>query len=292
MLHNYLKNNLKDSVIKNLYGQVLKETGYLKKRDIPGIEPSWSDLKKINALYEKDKNSDNVKELVALYTQWDKMTSDYLWEKYALSENKEFNEACSALNNALEYRRTHPLENGVIRGTVTISETNHVTKEIPYKVVGDELVVDGTCILNFVDDQYKNANGDWYKKYTMNVKVIIKVEDGIAISKSISGIHKVWSPDKKVWDRTQGGFLEKTANTLDAKPVVVKTNDLSKMENPNIIISQDYIDEYLRFSYEHDVSIYNLCREYLNNPTKSQYFLDVLKMPLRPIDTSKIKLIK
>lgn len=291
LLHNYMKNNLKDSIIKNIYGQVLKETGYLKKRDIPGIEPSWSDTKKINALYEKDKNSANVIELEALYTKWNRMVSDYMWEKYALANNKEFNAACVDLNNALEYRKTHPLEGGVIRETIKISDTNHVIKEIPYKVLGDELVADGTCILNFVDEQYKNANGDWYKKYTMNVKVIIKVENGIAISKSFSGIHKVWSPDKKVWDRTKGGFLEKTANTLDAKPVVVKTNDMSKIENPSIIISQDYINEYLRFSYERDVSISHLCKEYLKNPTKSQYYLNVLKMPLRPIDTSKIKLV-
>lgn len=291
LLHNYMKNNLKDSIIKNIYGQVLKETGYLKKRDIPGIEPSWSDTKKINALYEKDKNSANVIELEALYTKWNRMVSDYMWEKYALANNKEFNAACVDLNNALEYRKTHPLEGGVITETIKISDTNHVIKEIPYKVLGDELVADGTCILNFVDEQYKNANGDWYKKYTMNVKVIIKVENGIAISKSFSGIHKVWSPDKKVWDRTKGGFLEKTANTLDAKPVVVKTNDMSKIENPSIIISQDYINEYLRFSYERDVSISHLCKEYLKNPTKSQYYLNVLKMPLRPIDTSKIKLV-
>ena len=241
--------------------------------------------------YEKDKNSANVIELEALYTKWNRMVSDYMWEKYALANNKEFNAACVDLNNALEYRKTHPLEGGVIRETIKISDTNHVIKEIPYKVLGDELVADGTCILNFVDEQYKNANGDWYKKYTMNVKVIIKVENGIAISKSFSGIHKVWSPDKKVWDRTKGGFLEKTANTLDAKPVVVKTNDMSKIENPSIIISQDYINEYLRFSYERDVSISHLCKEYLKNPTKSQYYLNVLKMPLRPIDTSKIKLV-
>lgn len=289
LLHNYLKVNIKDSIIMNLYGQVLKETGYLNKRDIPEIEPSWNDLKKIKVLYEKDKNSDNVKELESLYTQWNRMVSDYMWEKYALSINKNFNDACSALNNALEYRKLHPLQSGVIKETVNVSETKHVTKEIPYKVVGDELVVDGTCILNFVDNQYKNANGDWYKKYTMNVKVIIKVENGIAISKSFSGIHKVWSPNKKVWDRTNGGFLEKTANTLDAKPVVVKTNDMSKVENPSIILSQDYINEYLRFSYVRDVSIKNLCKEYLKNPTQSQYYLDVLKMPLRPIDTSKIR---
>jgi hypothetical protein len=72
---------------------------------------------------------------------------------------------------------------------------------------------------------------------------------------------------------------------------VVKTNDMSKIENPSIVISQDYINEYLRFSYERDVSIPHLCKEYLKNPTKSQYYLNVLKMPLRPIDTSKIKLV-
>ena len=80
-----------------------------------------------------------------------------------MANNKEFNAACVDLNNALEYRKTHPLEGGVIRETIKISDTNHVIKEIPYKVLGDELVADGTCILNFVDEQYKNANGDWYK---------------------------------------------------------------------------------------------------------------------------------
>ena len=290
-LHNYLRNNVKDSIIKNLYGQVLKEIGYLKKRDIPGIEPGWNDSKKINVLFEKDKNNDNVKELETLYRQWKNMTSNHLWEKYVLSHDREFDAACTALNNALEYRKSNPLEGGVIREKVNLSETKHVSKEIPYKVVGDELVVDGTCILNFIEDQYKNANGDWYKKYTMNIVVKIIVENGVAISKTFSGIHKVWSPDKRVWDRTKGGFLEKTANTLDAKPVVVKTNDMSKTDNPDIILSQDYINEFLRFSYERDVSIPQLCKEYFKNPSKSKYYLDILKMPLRPIDTSKIKLV-
>ena len=295
-IHNYLRSNLKDTTVIMVYRQILKEMKYLDGRNFSGIDPSLVGMQKVRALFELDKDNDNVKELEMLVKHWLNANNNQLWEKYNLTKSDKFKKVCSKINEALEYRKTHPLTDGVIRFNNYTEEnrkenTSFLIKEIPYKVSGDYLVVDGDCFLNIIEDQYRNATGDFYKKYTMNAKVLVKVENGVAVSKKITGFHKVWEPDKKVWDKTKGGFLQKTASTLEAKPVVARTNDLSKLDDTEVLLSTGRIEELLSVSTIEEDSVEDLVRLYLKFPTDSRY-VEKIYFPIKKIETKKLYYVK
>lgn len=287
-LHKTLLRN-KNRSIEEIYGYILRETEYI-------ITNGNIEMPRISRLYQKDKNDENVKELQLLYQQWQNLISDCRWEKYMLSQNEKFKEACSSLRDALDYRNNHPLSNGVyiqdtidLGSPIPLSFTRHYgSRQIPYKVVGDALIVDGTCILTYVDDQYPTATGDSYKKYTVNLKMLVKVENGVAVSKTISGVQKWWNKDKKVWNRTKGGILDKTEKTLKAKPVVIKTKNVTKAEDLGSGAEITEILSFLRTSYDDDLSIQKLCKEYLKNP-HNKHCLSLIKMPIKPVDMSRIR---
>ncbi len=284
-MYRVLKYIMRSKTTEELYGSILRE-----------IDPTYrspgggTDTYNTSRLYKEDKDEDIVKELDMLFRKWNEIEDNYLWEKYLLSMNKKLIDVASALNKALEKRKNRKLEDGVFKTKHVTSDTRYYTVEVPYKVVGNELVPNGTCIYNIVNKQYPNANGGSYKKETMNIKVYIKVVDGIAISKRFSGIHQLWSPNKRVFDKTRGGFLSKTANTLDAKPVVVKTNDMAKVKNPDYILAQIYIDEVMRLSCIDDASLPDYCLRCLRNPSELNGYINIIEaLPIRPIDTSNIR---
>lgn len=291
-IYNYLKSNLKDTTTIMVYRKILNEMNYLDGRNFSGINPSLYGMQKVRALFELDKDNDNVKELEMLVKHWLYANKNQLWEKYNLTKSDMFKKTCSKINDALEYRKTHPLTDGVIRFNNYTEEnkkknTSFLIKEIPYKVSGDCLVVDGDCFLNIIEDQYRNATGDFYKKFTLNAKVLVKVKNGVAISKKITGFHKVWEPDKKVWDKTKGGILQKTARTLEAKPVVARTNDLSKMDDTEILLSTGRIEELMRVSTIEEGSVEELVKLFLKNPTDNRY-IEKIYFPIKKIETRKL----
>lgn len=292
-IQKFLKRHLKDLSTAAVYKQILSETNYINGRNYSGIDPNLVGSKKIMALFELDKNNNQIQELENLIKYWNDVSKNRTWEKYVLSSSMKFEKTCSNLNDALFYRKNHPLTDGVLRFSNYDEKnkkenTRFVVKEIPYKVIGDSLIVDGTCMLNVIEEQYPHADGDWYKKYTMNVKVYIVVKNGVAISRKFTGTHKVWGPDKRVFDKTKGGLIQKTASTLAAKPAVVKTNDMSKVDNTEIILSSNRIEELLRLSNIDNVSLDYLCKQYIKYPNESKY-LEGIKMPIKNIDFSKLK---
>ena len=285
-MYRVLKFSLRSETTEKLYGRILLETDPLYKSPRGGGPNTYV----TSRLYQEDKDECIVRELDSLFIRWNEIKDNYLWEKYLLSRNKKFLDVASTLNRALEKRKNRKLENGVFKSKYVTSETKYHTVEVPYKVVGNELVPDGICIYNIVDKQYPNANGGSYKKATMDIKIYIKVVDGVAVSKKFSGIHQLWTPNKRVYDKTKGGFLTKTANTLDAKPVVAKTNDMAKIENPDIILSQSYIDEIMRLSCIDDASLPDYCSRCLRSPADLNSYIKIIEaLPIRPIDTSKIR---
>lgn len=293
-LHRALLYN-KDKTIEDFYGLILKEIDYPLSSsfyDNPNVNKA-----KIHSLFEKDKDSDNVKKLKQLYQQWQSIISDYRWEKYLLSHSKHFKEACSLLSEALDYRKTHALTSGVLKedninmgGVVPIDISRlYGSRSIPYKVDGNNLVVDGICTLNYVDEQYDKATGNSFKKYTVNLQMLVKVENGVAVSKTISGEQKWWQEDKRVWDKTKGGLIQKGAKTLEAKPVITKTKKVTKVEDLGFGSEMNEMLKLLHFSGEKDLSVSCLVKKYIQDPKENKIFLFLIKKPLKSVDISKIR---
>jgi len=282
---------------KNMYKNILEETGYYRFYFSRPSTIKKTAKNPIDALFEIDKNNDKVKELEMLINYYMDESNKKQLKKYFLSKNDKFKEICVKLDEALEYRKNHPLTDGIykynskddVRNKNAVNEYHYV--EIPYKVQGDSLVPHGTCILHIFEGQYPNADGDWYRQYTLDAKVYIQVENGVAKSKKITGFHKVWSPDKRVWDRTKGSFLQKASATLHAKPAVVRVNNLSKLENYQIeiMLSSSSIERYMDIPFSsNNVNLDDLCRRYIMDPEYKTFCLELIKKPLKKIDMSKL----
>lgn len=291
------------SIVKlyELYEKILQETGYHPLSFVSARDPlrKYINIKSRKELFEQDKNNDNVLQLKMLINYYKDENNKQLWKRYCASKSEKLKDACFNLNEALEYRKNHPLVDGIYRYNSKDDEKNRndINKyhyvEIPYKVQGDSLIPHGTCVLHVFTGQYPNADGDWYRQYTLDAKVYINVENGVAISKKVTGFHKVWGPDKRVWDRTKGNFLQKTSAVIHAKPAVERVNDLSKLDNYQIevMLSSNHIEELMRttpYTYD-DVSIENLCSRYLIDPTYRTACLELIKFPIKNIDMSKLK---
>ena len=287
-LRNFLKQKMSDiNSLRELYFAILKENDYnVSRRLIPDYD-DYSDIRsrpsKYDFIWEQEKTNPKVVELDRLYSQWKEIEKERGWDYYYLSKNTRFNKACADINEAIDYRKNNPLTGGVYK-TETI--------EVPYKVVDDKLVVDGLCTIIFVNDQNPNATGDRYKKRTSNLKMVVKVDNGIAVNKVFTGTQKTWMPDENVYKRTKGGFLEKTAATLAAKPVVVKTINVADVaEHVEYKIVQDNMLDELVFSKDPDVSLQHLCKSYLEGASEKgqeDWYLKKIKMPLQPVDVSKV----
>ena len=287
-LRNFLHQKLSDAnSLRKVYFAILKEINYnYNNRLLPDYD-DYSDIRnrpsKSDFIWEKENKSPKVLELDRLYKQWKDTEKERGWDYNLLSKNTKFNKACSDINEAIEYRKNNPLTGGVYK-TETI--------EVPYKVVGDKLVVDGICTIIYKDEQYPKATGEWYKKRTPDFKMVVKVENGKAVSKTFSGTQKVWMPDENVYKRTQGGYLEKTAATLAAKPVVVKTINVADVAHYlDFKIAQNNMLDKLAFSKDPDVSLQHLCKSYLEGAEEmgdKEWYLKKIKMPLQPVDLSKV----
>lgn len=284
-LRSFLQEKMRDiNNFIDLYGSILKESGYFERRIIPDFDTySRNSPSREEFVYGQEKNNPRVIELNRLYDQWKDTEKNHSWDYYLLSKSSRFKKACTDIIDAINYRKTNPLTNGVYKiGSF----------EVPYKVVDDKLVVDGICTITYVDDQYPNATGEWYKKRTPNFKMVVKVENGVAVSKTFSGTQKVWMPDENVYKRTKGGYLEKTAATLAAKPVVVKTINVADVANNlDFKIAQNNMLDKLAFSKDPDVSLQHLCKKYLEGAEEmgdKDWYLKKIKMPLQPVDLSKV----
>ena len=287
-LHSFLKKRLSDiASLKDLYSIVLGDMDYgTNKRLIPDYDDNIDVRKrpsKLEFVYNQEKNKPKVKELDSLFHQWKEIVKSRSWDYYYLSKSSNFIKACADIKEALEYRKNNPLADGVYKIG---------SEEVPCKVVDDKLVVDGICTLTLVDDQYPNATGDWYKKRTSNLKMVVKVENGVAVSKTFSGTQKVWMPDENVYKRTQGSTLEKTARTLEAKPVVVKTINMADVANfLDFKLVQDRMLDRLVFTQDPDASLSHLCKCYLEGSSEKgneDWYLERIKMPIQPVDISKV----
>ena len=267
-----------------LYRLVLKEMGYNTSHD--AMIPDYIDnylQNKFDFVFSQEKNKPKLKELDSLFHKWKEIVKSRIWDYYQLSESRGFKKACANIKEALEYRKNHPLADGVY---------NVGNEQVPCKVFDDKLVVDGICILTEVDDQYPHATGDWYKKRTSNLKMVVKVENGVAVSKKFSGTQKVWMPDENVFKRTQGSFIQKTAKTLAAKPVVVKTINVADVAHYfDFKIIQDRILDRLVFYRDPDASLSHLCKCYLEGDSEygnDDWYLERIKLPIQSVDISKV----
>lgn len=289
-LHCFLIERLSEKTnLKEIYSAVLGEMGYgTVKRLIPDYDDSaqpvyHSGPSKSEFVFSQEKNNPKVKELDSLYHQWKEIVKSRKWDYYKLSKRAPFRKACSDIKEALEYRENNPLKDGIYKiGDV----------EVPCKVVDDKLVVDGVCTLTLVENQYPNATGDWYKKRTSDLKLVVKVVNGVAVSKTFSGTQKVWMPDENVYKKTKGGTLEKTAKTLEAKPVVVKTINVADVAHYlDFKLVQDRMLDRLVFSQDPDASLSHLCKCYLEGTSEKgddEWYLKKIKLPIQPVDISQV----
>lgn len=280
-LHVALKGRMKNATVESLYGQILKEMKYPFTYDRNDEE----NFSQISSLFQQDINSENVKELIRLFDRWNEITSASLWEKEVLAWDESFKKDCSALQEAIAYREHHPLANGVLTDK---------GQSLPYVLDGNKLVVNGTCILLYNDEQYPNATGDWYKKYTVNLKLTVKVVHGNAVSLSISGVQKWWNENQKAFKNAKGGLVQKAAAMMDARPIVVKTHNVTKIDDlgfgPEMGImlrNLQYVLGYAATENAGRASLGDLCKEYLERP--SDAILKQIKMPFAEVNVSAIK---
>ena len=270
--------------LRRLYSSVLEEMGY--NLSIRSITPGYNEHKyisKLDFLIDQEENKPKLKELDSLFHKWKEIMKSHVWDYYQLSKSSGFKKACANIKEALEYRKNHPLADGVYK----VGD-----EQVPCKVLDDKLVVDGICTLTAVDDQYPHATGDWYKKRTSNFKMVVKVENGVAVSKKFSGTQKVWMPDENVYKRTQGSTIQKTAKTLAAKPVVVKTINVADVAHYlDFKIAQDRMLDRLVFYRDTDTSLSHLCKCYLEGESamgNDDWYLERIKLPIQPVDISKV----
>lgn len=237
-------------------------------------------------LYEHHRNDKILQELDSLVKRWKEITDQKLWEKQFLSENNLFKQRCVELQKVLEYNESHPLKDGVLKIDGSI---------IPYRVDGDKLVVHGTCILRSVNEQYPNATGARYKSYTNNLKLVVKVENGKAISQTLSGSETVWDQNENVSGRS---YYERHKKMLSARPVVAMTHQVNytkyKFGETTLYMEGewDQMQNKLHYVFQHaflrndSFSISKLCKKYLEDP--SEYTLKRIRMPFATVDISAI----
>lgn len=272
--------------IKELYKIILEEINYwpdmsdVSKNDIM-TRHLWILNDKRLEQYEKDKEEAQVKELENLFSKWQEITSTQLWEKQLLCENNEVLQSVEELKEALRYKEINPLSPGVL-----VKNGNR----IPYKVIDGKLVVDGLCTLVYKDEQATNASGEWFKKYTTNLKLIVKVENGRAISQTISGTQKWWDENKTVFKNTKGSPLTKAAAMAKAKPVVIRSHNVTKIEDLGFGAELGIMHRQLSYvlgnaSVEAN-SLTDLYKEYLLNPSIES--LNRIKKPFMPVDISAL----
>ena len=274
--------------IKELYKIILEEINYW---------PDMSDVSRIDIMtrhrwilndkrleqYEKDKDEAQVKELENLFSKWQEITSNQLWEKQLLCENNEVLQSVEELKEALRYKESNPLSPGVL-----VKNGNR----IPYKVVDGKLVVDGLCTLVYKDEQLPNATGDsyCYKKYTTNLKLVVKVVNGKAISQTISGIQKWWDENIAVFKKTKGSLIAKAAAMAKAKPVVIKSHNVTKIEDlgfgDELGMMHRQLNCVLGYASVEANSLNDLYKEYLLSPSPEK--LNRIKKPFMPVDISAL----
>ncbi len=272
--------------IKELYKIILEEINYWP--DMNDVSKDYIMFRYRQILaekrleqYEKDKEEAQVKELENLFSKWQEITSTQLWEKQLLCENNEVLQSVEELKEALRYKEINPLSPGVL-----VKNGNR----IPYKVIDGKLVVDGLCTLVYKDEQATNATGEWFKKYTTNLKLIVKVENGRAISQTISGTQKWWDENKTVFKNTKGSPLTKAAAMAKAKPVVIRSHNVTKIEDLGFgaelgIMHRDLSYVLGNASVEAN-SLTDLYKEYLLNPSPEG--LNRIKKPFMPVDISAL----
>ena len=272
--------------IKELYKIILEEINYwpdmsdVSKNDIM-TRHRWILNDKRLEQYEKDKEEAQVKELENLFSKWQEITSTQLWEKQLLCENNEVLQSVEELKEALRQMEKKTLSSGVL-------EKNG--NRIPYKVIDNKMVVDGICTLVYKDEQATNATGEWFKKYTTNLKLIVKVENGRAISQTISGTQKWWDENKTVFKNTKGSPLTKAAAMAKAKPVVIRSHNVTKIEDlgfgAELGILHRQLSTVLGHASEEANSLTDLYKEYLLNPSIES--LNRIKKPFMPVDISAL----
>ena len=272
--------------IKDLYKIILEEINYwpdmsdVSKNDIM-TRHRWILNDKRLEQYEKDKEEAQVKELENLFSKWQEITSTQLWEKQLLCENNEVLQSVEELKEALRQMEKKTLSSGVL-------EKNG--NRIPYKVIDNKMVVDGICTLVYKDEQATNATGEWFKKYTTNLKLIVKVENGRAISQTISGTQKWWDENKTVFKNTKGSPLTKAAAMAKAKPVVIRSHNVTKIEDlgfgAELGILHRQLSTVLGHASEEANSLTDLYKEYLLNPSIES--LNRIKKPFMPVDISAL----
>lgn len=274
--------------IKELYKIILEEINYwpdmsdVSKDDIM-FRYHWILSDKRLEQYEKDKDENQVKELENLLSKWQEITSNQLWEKQLLCENSEVLKSVEELKEALRYKESNPLSPGVL-----VKKGNR----IPYKVIDGKLVVDGLCTLVYKDEQFPNATGDsyCYKKYTTNLKLVVKVVNGKAISQTISGTQKWWDENIAVFKKTKGSLIAKAAAMAKAKPVVIKSHNVTKIEDlgfgAELGIMHGELSSVLGYASVEANSLNDLYKEYLLSPSPEK--LNRIKKPFMPVDISAL----
>ena len=301
-IHNGLKTILQEEInldeteetavrvitIKELYRKILEEINYwpdmsdVSKDDIM-IRHRWILSNKRLEQYEKDKDENQVKELELLFSKWQEITSAQLWEKQLLCENGEVLQSVNEIKDALRYKESNPLSPGVL-----VENGNR----IPYKVIDGKLVVDGLCTLVYKDEQLPNATGDsyCYKKYTTNLKLVVKVVNGKAVSQTISGTQKWWDENKAVFKNTKGSLMAKAAAMANAKPVVVKTHNVTKIEDLGFGVELGIMHRNLKtvlgYASVEANSLNDLLQAYLRKPSPER--LNRIKKPFMPVDVSAL----
>jgi len=270
-----------------VYNRILHECGYVPKlpeRLIIGVRRWDSYSETLHKLYERDKNDENVRELDSLLKRWKYITDENLLEKKYLSES-DFKQRCIELEKAISDGANNTIKGGVLKEDGCT---------IPYKLDGDKFVVHGTCIFNYIDEQYPNATGAHYNSLTSNLKLVVKVENGKAISQRLTGYEKGWSENDKIIGRT---YYETRRKILAAKPIVVMTNQVNHnyykhgetmMYN---YLGWDTMLRKLKYVFNHaslkyDDSISKLCQRYLEQPQEDT--LNKIRMPFAIVDISAI----
>jgi len=277
-IHMSLKTLLKNKSIEDVYGDIILNNGLMCSK------------KERLDYYNQDVNEDIVKELQSLYSKWKEITTNYLWEKYVLSQSEKFVEVSNKLDSVLNIRNNRIYKNGVLKKTYG-SGHDVETMEIPYIVDGNELVADGLCTIHIDNKQYPNATGEKFKSHTHDIKISLNFKKGVAVSKSFSGVVKNWKEDQKVFDRASGSYFQRKAKMLKAKPVLVKTTKIEQFSDPDMIIPRVYIERLLKFDYIDDSSLADYCKQCLKNPYPYKIKEDlekIIELPLKKVDLSKI----
>lgn len=271
---------------ERVYNMILRECGYVPKleRLINGVRRWDSYSETLHKFYEQDKNDANVRELDSLLKRWKYITNENLLEKKYLSES-DFKQRCIELEKAISDGANNTIKGGVLKEDGCT---------IPYKLDGDKFVVHGTCIFNYIDEQYPNATGAHYNSLTSNLKLVVKVENGKAISQRLTGYEKIWNENDKIIGRT---YYETRRKILAAKPIVVMTNQVNYSyykHGESIMynyLGWDTMLRKLKYVFNHaslkyDDSISKLCQRYLEQPQEDT--LNKIRMPFAIVDISAI----